>query len=293
MAPPHTTKYKTRSPTTLTPALEAMHFSFIPDSPSTPPPKTYKPLSPKLSPKANHQIAAALATMPEQKLFLLFFARACSDQQKSAVKDIDAAISKIKHNTEILEASDSEERFKGSDDDLVVHIMNANHQFVKGYDRYIELLEADAKSEGIEVWSLEVRQIEGLVGEWEAVSPDGERSTSIMKLGDIDEKIVVDWGRVKEKVLKLWEEKKKKKKGGDKSDTESVASYESKESDDAKSDVGNESMGYISPSKIITKEEKHDAVTTPERFGLRTPERAPSGKLLRSLLLLRFLIISS
>jgi hypothetical protein len=270
-----------------------MHLSFIPGSPSTPPPKTYKPLSPKLSPKANHQIAAALATMPEQKLLLLFFARACSDQQKSAVKDIDAAISEIKHTTEIFAASDSEELFKRRDDDFVVHIIKANRQFVKGYDRYIELLEADAKSKGIEVWSLEVRQIEGLVGEWEAVSPDGEWSaTSIMKLGDIDEKIVVDWGRVKGKAFKLWEEKKKPK-GGDKSDTESVASCESKESDDAKSDVGNESMEYISPSKIVTKEEKQDAFTTPEGSGLRTPERALSGKALRNLLLLPLLTISS
>jgi hypothetical protein len=278
-------KYKARSPTTLTPALEAMHLSFIPDSPSTPPPKTYKVLSPKLSPKANRQIAAALATMSEQNLLLFFFARACSDQQKSAVKDIDAAISKIKHNTEALAVSDSEERLKDSDYELVVHIMDANHQFVKGYDRYIGLLEADAKSKGIEVWSVEVRQIEGLVGEWEAVYPDGEWSTSIMKLGDIDEKIVVDWGIVKEKVFKLWE-KKKQKERGDKSDTESVASRESKGSDDTESDVGNESMEYISPSKIVAKEEKQDAFTTPERSGLRTPEQAPTGKSLRSLLLL-------
>ncbi len=77
------------------------------------------------------------------------------------------------------------------------------------------------------------------------------------------------------------EEATKKKMDDDKSDTESIASRESKdydasaESDGATSlDEGNESMEYISPSKVIGKKEKEDDATLVEGpDGLKTPDR--------------------
>ncbi len=88
------------------------------------------------------------------------------------------------------------------------------------------------------------------------------------------------------------EEATKTKIEGDKSDTESVASRESKEydasaeSDGATSfDEGNESMEYISPSKVISKKEKQDPaapVEGPDGFKThdRTSTRIPPLHLL-------------
>ena len=78
------------------------------------------------------------------------------------------------------------------------------------------------------------------------------------------------------------EEATKTKMDGDNSDTESIASRKSKEydasaeSDGATSfDEGNESMEYISPSKVIGKEKKQDSGTAVEGpDGLKTPDRA-------------------
>jgi hypothetical protein len=89
-------------------------------------------------------------------------------------------------------------------------------------------------------------------------------------------------------------EASKNEMDGDKSDTESVASRESKEydaspeSDGATSfDEGNESMEYISPSKVIGKEKQDPATSVEGPDGLKTPERATTRNF--SLPLLRLL----
>jgi hypothetical protein len=98
------------------------------------------------------------------------------------------------------------------------------------------------------------------------------------------------------------EEATKNKMEGDMSDTESIASRESKEydasaeSDGATSfDEGNESMEYISPSKVIGKKEKQDHATPVEGpNGLKTPDRTSTRiPPLHLLLLFDLLIFSS
>jgi hypothetical protein len=90
------------------------------------------------------------------------------------------------------------------------------------------------------------------------------------------------------------------KMDGDKSDTESIASRESKEYDaSAESDGAtnfdetNESMEYISLSKVIGKKEKQDHATPVEEpDDLKTPERTSTCKSPLPLLLLLDLLTS-
>jgi hypothetical protein len=96
------------------------------------------------------------------------------------------------------------------------------------------------------------------------------------------------------------EEATKNKMDGDKSDTESTASRESKEydasaeSDGATSfDESNESMEFISPSKVIGKKEKQDhAIPVDGADGLKTPGRTSTRKSPLHLLLLLDLLTS-
>ena len=96
------------------------------------------------------------------------------------------------------------------------------------------------------------------------------------------------------------EEATKNKMEGDKSDTESIASRESKEydasaeSDGATSfDESNESMEFISPSKVIGKKEKQDqAIPVDGVDGLKTPDRTSTRKPPLHLLLLLDLLTS-
>jgi hypothetical protein len=96
------------------------------------------------------------------------------------------------------------------------------------------------------------------------------------------------------------EEAAKNKMDGDKSDTESIASRESKEydayaeSDGATSfDESNESMEFISPSKVIgTKEKQDHAIQVEGPDGLKTPDRTSTRKSPLNLLLLLDLLTS-
>jgi hypothetical protein len=96
------------------------------------------------------------------------------------------------------------------------------------------------------------------------------------------------------------EEATKNKMDGDKSDTESTASRESKEYDASAEcdgatsfDESNESMEFISPSKVIDKKEKQDhAIPDEVPDGLKTPDRTSNCKSPLHLLLLLALLTS-
>ncbi|KAN0101582.1 hypothetical protein V8E51_012092 [Hyaloscypha variabilis] len=358
MAPPHTMKYKDEpeipmtmnpplstiinsakakpaaSPTTLTPGMEALKPTTTPlfdldtqiiDStlPSTPMPaarRSYKQLSPRLSPQLNYMIANDLKETwstkgPRGKAILLFFSLASSESEISAAKNVDESISKVKHANEMLAQSDSESgrggNIKDDNHHLVVMLIDANKDFSKWVENYRRLVaEGGDKFKGADVWWEEVREIEGLVGEWEAVFPDGAWEVPFEKLGAVDDQIAAEYGEVRPQVLESLGEKKKKKKrsrrrkkGGKNADRGRSSGCESSadESEGAKDGVGkkktgvkrlaeeletkgtnwsdasvdgsNESMEYISPFKVVTKKDpKEEVYKRMENFALEDEE---------------------
>jgi len=358
MAPPHTMKYKDEpeilmtmnpplstiinsakakpaaSPTTLTPGMEALKLATTPlfdldtqiiDStlPSTPMPaarRSYKQLSPRLSPQLNYMIANDLKETwstkgPRGKAILLFFSLASSESEIAAAKQVDESISKFKHANEMLAQSDGESgggsNIKDDNHHLVVMLIDANKDFSKWVENYRRLVaEGGDKFKGADVWWEEVREIEGLVGEWEAVFPDGAWEVPFEKLGAVDDQIAAEYGEVRPQVLESLGEKKKKKKrsrrrkkGGKNADRGRSSGCESSadESDGAKDGVGkkktgvkrlaeeletkgtnwsdasvdgsNESMEYISPFKVVTKKDpKEEVYKRMENFALEDEE---------------------
>ncbi|KAE9369255.1 hypothetical protein N431DRAFT_380084 [Stipitochalara longipes BDJ] len=334
MAPPHTMKYKDEpeipisasSPTTLTPGMEALHLTttspFTPEfqnianapptTPKSPGRGSCKVISLKLSPRENDLLPGKIKGCPitssmRGKAILVYFSLARTKAQVTAAKKVDEAISRIKYTAETLAQSDGEDHFTENDRRLVVLMIEANKDFTNWMETYRKLVktaEGFESFKGAEVWWEEIREIKGLVGEWEAAYPTGAWPAKIEKLGAVDEKIVSEYSEVRPLIWESWNERKKKggdKSGGDYDDSGGSSGSESSadKSDGAKSDVGkksrgkslaeeleindtssfdgsvdesDESMEYISPSKIATKEMEEDVFTRMENFALEEEE---------------------
>ena len=205
MATPHTTKYQdepkipatmnplpiplinttkaqpSASPTTLTPGLEAMHLTatspFSTPTPTTPIPKALStPVAPEgpvlsLSPgvKLTHEEYLELKALHtngvkilRQKTILFFFSAAETPEQIAAAKALHASILKMKNAVEMQARTADEAVFRGYHALLIRLLMRANREFLEKYGAFKEVVEAR-----MDVWEKEVREIEGLVKNWE------------------------------------------------------------------------------------------------------------------------------
>ncbi|PMD66996.1 uncharacterized protein K444DRAFT_658175 [Hyaloscypha bicolor E] len=338
MAPPHTMKGRDEvrlkyniapsSTTSLAPGLEGLHLSSNVPTPSTTGSRgngssvlaeatknTTVPATPKhnrssarVFTERSPELLAELKTWspkwsrfpsPNETALLICFSCKRRKGQKTAARIIDETLFNIKVTAEKL--AEPSEGFTDNDRELVLRLIVGNKEFVEAYDNYVCKLMMEV--EGSRVWSKEVREIEGLCKAWEKAYPSGQWTLCIERLGELDERVVVDWEAVRNRIWKFHDEKRKKKEkkgeqksGGDESDSgcssesessvdesngakmvagrkkcgakclaEELKSIESNESDgsvgetdDMRSDVGNESMEYISPSKIDSKEERFE-----------------------------------
>ena len=252
------------------------------------PPHTqdYKPLSGRISPELNQQLAEKLKNtipvpLPHEKAVLLFFSQAVRKDQRDAVRDIDGAIATIKHASESLKTSSSsssssssddgedegegvvKNKFKDYDHNMVVLLVKGNKEFIRWFELFESLIE-EGERRGCEVWMQEVRGLKNACNEWEAVYPDGKWYACLEKMGEIDDRVIKLWEAVKKEIWKLWEEYEEKwRNGGGLTRWGKENGYDipGQESEDAKSQ--DESMEYISPSQTVIKEEKHDGLMTP------------------------------
>lgn len=316
------------STTSLTPGLEGLHLSSNVPTPSTigsrgngssvlaeATKNTNVPATPKhnrssarVFTERSPELLAKLKTWspkwsrfpsPNETALLICFSCKRRKGQKTAARIIDETLFNIKVTAEKL--AEPSEGFTDNDRELVLRLIVGNKEFVEVYDNYVCKLMTEV--EGSRVWSKEVREIEGLCKAWEKAYPSGKWTLCIERLGELDERVVVDWEAARNKIWKFHDEKRKEKEkkgeqksGGDESDSgcssesessvdesngakmvagrkkcgakclaEELKSIESNESDgsvgetdDMRSDVGNESMEYISPSKIDSKEERFE-----------------------------------
>jgi len=338
MAPPHTMKGRDdvrlkynvapSSTTSLTPGLEGLHLSSNVPTPSTISPRgngssvlaeAAKNINVSATPKHNRSSAKVCAeTSPElvgklkkwspkwsrspspnDRALLICFSCKRRKGQKTAARIIDETVFNIKVTAEKL--AEPSEGFTDNDREHVLRLIVGNKAFVRAYDNYV--CELMTEMEDGKVWSKEVREIESLCEAWDKAYPSSEWTGCIEKLGELDERIVVDWEAVRHRIWKFHDERRKEreKKGGQKSGggdsdsgcssesesyvdesnvakrvagvkkrgakwlAEELKSIESNESDgsvrgtdDMRSDVGNESMEYISPSNITSKEERFE-----------------------------------
>jgi len=294
------------SPTTLTPGMEALHLTTI--SPFTPTTSTTAdPLPFKISSEEEYLQVKALALnagkILRRKQILLFFSAARCPPQMVAAKNLDKSIAKAKDATEMLALSDSED----NDRRMVILLVQANRDFVEAYEGYKSIAEEKGlkmkMGKGFDIWGQEVGEIEGLLGEWEKAWPEGMWMELVERLGELDERIVKEYDGFRSEICRTWgleldgDEsdgaksdvgKNRRKRLAEEledhdtaSDVGSVArgkslAEELEELDTASSvgslDEGDESMEYISPSKVLTEEERDALLTRMENFTLDPEE---------------------
>jgi hypothetical protein len=238
-----------------------------------------KSLSPKTSPKFSLQAA-------EQKLNHFFSVLA--PPQKAAYNLITVSISEIERSTEALAASDSEENFSEIDTENMLKLVEANRDLVRGCWAMGWRGRVSTFMEGI-------REIEEILGEWERVYPDGEWDDVVVRLGNLDEVLVVEWAVMVEqfdrmaKGVAIMSDSEEGSEDADEAEEVIETSdgengndtvEDGDDSEEDEKDEGNESMEYIAPAEITTKgETKQDSPIPFQGQGVsKALDMPPSGK---------------
>lgn len=242
-----------------------------------------KMLSPKASPKSSPQ------TITRTVIFDNSILRGKPGDAKQV---IDKSISDIEFACYSLagSGSDSEGGWTDTDTDNVMNLLEANRGLVKG----VVLMGWEDGEEVVKaIITKGVKKIEGLLEEWEQEHPDGAWDDVVVRLGNVDEKVVAEWKALRARFrMKETGSREKKKKDEEKVEESDDLKYDgdaSEGSDGSKEseNEGNESMEYIAPAEIIAKsEEKADIAILVGGLGVsKTPGIAPTCKCSALLLL--------
>lgn len=238
--------------------------------------------SPKTSPKLSPQATTRTVIFDNSTL---------KGKSGDAKQVIDKSISEIEFACYSLagSGSDSEGGWTDTDTENVMNLLDANRGLVKG----VALMGWEDGEEVVKaIITKGVKEIEGLLGEWEREHPDGAWDDVVVRLGNVDEKVVAEWKALRARF------RAKEKSGGEKKDDDAIGESGGEadvESDDSKydgdasegsggskdsGDEGNESMEYIAPAEIIAKKaEKQNVVATLGTDGaLKAPGLTPTCK---------------